>query len=179
VALRMWISKLSPRISGDLTRHVAHSSRCIVITKSAWTKIWYGLANNSVLELKALPRDTEVNSVAQGRHRTARWISMSRGKELPRRASCTNDLFQDFSIRKKAVENQVTCKQAMLQDGTAGPIPQAGFALEQNGIESRKGGHQISRLSLHSSPEYYYGTRNTNGTSSWVSTLGRYCARTR
>jgi hypothetical protein len=44
----------------------------------------------------------------------------------------------NFSIRKKMVENQVTSKQAMLHDGTAGPIPQAGFALEQNGIESRK-----------------------------------------
>lgn len=145
------------------------------ITKSAWTK--YGLANNSVLELKAPPRDTEVDSVAQGRHGTAHWISMSRGKELPRRASCTNDLFQDFSIRKKMVENQVTTKPCC-RTGRQGPFRWQVLPWNKIGSKFENGGCHISSLSLHSILEYYSGTRNTNGTSSWVSTLGRYCART-
>jgi hypothetical protein len=61
-----------------IMRHTVAAA--LFITKSAWTKHGTGLRINSVLELKALPRDTEVNLVAQRRHGTARWISISRGK---------------------------------------------------------------------------------------------------
>jgi hypothetical protein len=79
---------------------------------------------------------------------------------LPRRASCTNDLFQDFSIRKKMVENQAGSKPCC-RTGRQGPFRRQ--VLPWNKIESKveKGGYHISRLSLHSSPEYYSGIRNT------------------
>jgi hypothetical protein len=76
----VWISSYALGSQESLPDHAAHSSRCIVHHQIRLDKTRYGLANNSVLELKALPRDTEVNLVAQRRHGTARWISISRGK---------------------------------------------------------------------------------------------------
>lgn len=125
VASRMWISSAAFGSQESLPDHVAYGTVVAAYCSHRFLRLGKLRLCEFFWELKALPRDTEVNSVAQGRHGTARWISISRGKELPRRASCTK--MTSFKTNLPSFSRGLPASHTARRDGRA---HSAGIALK-------------------------------------------------